>query len=173
MREPPVILVGMMLSGKSTVGKRLADKLNLPFFDLDKAIEACSGSTISALIERGEEMFREVESRTLATHLDKGTTVVLATGGGAFEAVQNRECCLNSGFVVYLKAKTETLLARHALDNTIRPLLKKGFPEKKLNELMLVREKNYMKAHWVIAVDGLYVDDIVNEIVNAYQSRDS
>ena len=173
MSRGSIILVGMMLSGKSTVGKRLAERLKLPFVDLDRAIEASSGLSISVLIRRGEEGFRKIESSILATHLDKRKAVVLATGGGAFEDAQSRKHCLKTGVVVYLKARIETLMSRHGRDDTVRPLLENGNPEEALVELTGIREVNYMKAHHAIEVDGLKVDEIVNEIVNAYQSRNS
>ena len=102
--ERPIILIGLMLSGKTTVGRILSNKLDSSFVDLDEAITENTGQSIPELFERGEDVFRATEERTARHILDEGVYGVIALGGGAFESRTTRERCLRDGFVVYLEA---------------------------------------------------------------------
>src|SRR3954470_10358170 len=122
-----VVLVGMMGAGKSTVGRRLAARLKLPFVDADNEIEAAAGMTIPEIFEsRGEDDFRNGEARVIARLLENGPGV-LATGGGAFMREETRRRIQDKAVSVWLKADADTILKRvkRRLD---RPLLQTADP---------------------------------------------
>lgn len=146
-----IVLVGLMGSGKSTVGRRLANALNLPFYDADTEIERAAGETINEIFElRGEEVFRRGEAKVIARLLE-GKQCVLATGGGAFMNEETRQIIKDRGISVWLKADLDLLMARVLRRNT-RPLLKKGDPEQTMRRLMEEREPYYAEAD--IAVES-------------------
>src|SRR5579863_1922789 len=120
-----VALVGLMGAGKTSIGKRLAQELHLPFIDADSEIEQAAGESVEDIFERhGEAFFRDGERRVIARILD-GPPHVLATGGGAFMDPSTRALLASRAIVVWLKADIEVLLARVARRNN-RPLLKNG-----------------------------------------------
>ncbi|HEY4375987.1 MAG TPA: shikimate kinase, partial [Acidimicrobiales bacterium] len=123
-REPSVVLVGLMGSGKSTVGKKVAKLLKLPFVDADHALEARSGRTVREWFEQeGEAGFRSAEADLLATVLSDPSPVVLATGGGVVIADANRDRLRRpDAFVVYLHAEP-AFLASRTKEKDHRPLL--------------------------------------------------
>src|ERR1700727_345989 len=129
-----VVLVGMMGAGKTSVGKRLAAKLGLPFVDADAEIEAGAQLTIPEIFERfGEAYFRECERKVIARLLTSGP-MVLATGGGAFMNATTRENIAKHGVSVWLKPSFDVLLAR-VRKKSNRPLLKTANPEETLRRL--------------------------------------
>lgn len=108
-----VALVGMMGAGKSTVGRRLATLLEVPFVDLDRLVEARAGASITDLIANGQEaLFREWESRCLSEVLGGSSVQVLATGGGATESAYNRQRLVASARVIWIDAEPEILYQR-------------------------------------------------------------
>ena len=130
-----VVLVGMMGAGKTSVGKRLAAKLGLPFVDADAEIEAGAQLTISEIFERfGEAYFREGERKVIARLLTSGP-MVLATGGGAFMNATTRENIARHGVSIWLKPSFDILLAR-VRKKSNRPLLKTANPEETLRRLL-------------------------------------
>lgn len=165
-----IVLVGLMGSGKSSIGRRLAERLGLPFVDADAEIEAAAGCTIEDFFERyGEEEFRKGERRVMKRLLS-GPAHVLSTGGGAFIDPETREAISQSGISVWLRADLETLLERVARRND-RPLLKRGDPEAILQALMDARYPIYAKADITVdSTDGppRITVDRVTEALDAY-----
>ena len=134
--------MGMMGAGKSTIGRRLAKRLHLPFVDSDSEIEQAAGLSISDIFSRyGEGEFRDGERRVIARLLRAGPCV-LATGGGAFVQTDTRADILANGIAVWLDVPVETLVERTARRNT-RPLLQSGDPATILREMLATREHFY------------------------------
>jgi shikimate kinase len=130
-----LVLVGMMGAGKSSVGRKLATRLALPFVDADTEIEAAAGMTIPEIFEiRGEPEFRSGEARVIARLLDGGPQV-LATGGGAFMNAETRKLIGQKGVSVWLKADFDILM-RRIRRRTDRPLLRTADPETTLRQLI-------------------------------------
>ena len=146
-----VALVGMMGAGKSSVGKRLATRLNLPFRDADTEIETAAGCTINEIFERyGEPAFRDGERRVIARLLTEPPQV-LATGGGAFIDDATRAEIKKHAVSIWIKAPLEVLLDRVTRRDT-RPLLKNGDPREIVTRLLAEREPIYAQAD--LAVDS-------------------
>ncbi len=141
-----IVLVGLMGAGKSTVGRRLAARLGLPFVDADAEIERASGLSIAEIFERfGEAHFRDGERRVIA-RLIGGPPKVIATGGGAFVAPDTRALILRTAVAVWLDADIATLAERVKRRDT-RPLLRDRDPAEVLAELARVRNPLYAEAH--------------------------
>jgi len=157
-------LVGLPGSGKSTVGRQLARRLQLPFADSDQVIEQRLGCPIRVFFEReGEERFRDIE----AAVIDELTQQpgVLSTGGGAVLRAANREHLRSRGKVVYLKSTPEELFRRLRHD-TQRPLLQVSDPLQRLRDLYAARDPLYREtAHFVIETGRPSVATLVNMIV--------
>ena len=140
-----IVLVGLMGAGKTKIGRRLATRLNLPFFDSDTEIEAAAGETIEEIFRnRGEAVFRDGERRVIARLLAQPAHV-LATGGGAFMEPSTRTLIAQRGVSVWLRADLDVLLARVARRNN-RPLLQQQDPRAILAELIERRYPIYAKA---------------------------
>ena len=156
-------LIGNMGSGKTTVGKRVAERLGLPFYDLDQRIEQATGLTIAELFtQQGEARFRDLESCALAeiAYLPQG---VVATGGGVVLRADNRALMRSRGWVIYLRASPDTLWRRlkHATD---RPLLRTESPYETLRAIVQARESLYQEADWVIETDALSPEEVAEAI---------
>lgn len=149
-----IVLVGLMGAGKSSIGRRLAQALALPFTDADAEIEAAAGLTVEEIFAReGEPEFRTGERRVIARLLDNPTQV-LATGGGAFMDAATRALMRERAVTVWLRADVELLLARVSRRNN-RPLLKTGDPRAVLERLIAERYPIYAEADIVVdSVDG-------------------
>src|SRR5271165_189856 len=160
--ERSIVLVGMMGAGKTSVGKRLAARLGLPFVDADAEIEAGAQLTIPEIFERfGEAYFRDGERRVIARLLNSGPQV-LATGGGAFMNKTTRDTIAAHGVSIWLKPDVEVLLAR-VRKKSNRPLLQTDDPEKTLRRLLYERSPTYALADITIeSRDGPH--DVVVEI---------
>lgn len=147
-RTPGIYLVGFMGSGKSTVGRVLADELGWSFFDLDDEIEGVAGSSISEIFDKqGEEMFRALESAALAKRVravQSGHPQVIALGGGALMNDKNFELVANHGVVVWLDAPFD-LIERRVAAESHRPLAR---DPQKLRELFEQRSPRYALAHY-------------------------
>lgn len=140
-----IVLVGMMGSGKSTVGSRLAARLALPFVDADHEIEVAAGMSIPDIFaSRGEAEFRAGEQRVIARLLTQGPQV-LATGGGAFMNADTRARIAERGVSVWLKADPDTLM-RRVRKRGNRPLLQTSDPDATLRALLMEREPVYALA---------------------------
>ena len=145
IRERSIVLVGLMGSGKSTIGRRLAQRLGMAFADADDEIERAAGMTISDMFAKfGEAHFRDGERRVIARLL-AGRPHVLATGGGAFINDETRALILKDGLSIWLDADIPTLVERVAR-RSHRPLLKDRDPGQVLRELAAVRNPIYAEA---------------------------
>lgn len=141
----PIVLIGLMGAGKSTVGRRLAARLRLPFVDADNEIEAAAGMSIADIFERyGEAHFRDGERRVIARLID-GTPKVIATGGGAFINDDTRALILDQAVAIWLDADTAVLADRVKRRDT-RPLLRGKDARHVLLELARVRNPVYALA---------------------------
>ena len=160
-----VALVGLPGSGKSTVGRQLARRLQLPFLDSDHVIEARLGCSIREYFEReGENSFRDVEESVL-DELSQRETGVLSTGGGAVLRKLNRDRLRQRTTVVYLKSNPDELFRRLRHDVN-RPLLQVAEPLTRLRELHAVRDPLYREAaHYVVETGRPSVSTLVNMIV--------
>lgn len=144
-----VVLVGLMGAGKSTVGRRLAERLRLPFIDSDDEIVKAADLTISEIFERfGEQYFRDGERKVISRLLD-GPPCILATGGGAFLSDENRTVISASGVSVWIAAELETLWDR-VRDKPGRPLLQGDDPKRVLSDLLEARYPVYGLADIVV-----------------------
>ncbi|MDP3408702.1 shikimate kinase [Bosea sp. (in: a-proteobacteria)] len=138
-----IVLVGMMGSGKSSVGRRLATRLGLPFVDADTEIETAAGMTISEIFaQRGETEFRNGERRVISRILTTRAPLVLATGGGAFMNAETRARIADLGISIWLKAEPEVLM-RRVRKRSNRPLLQTADPEATLRAMLAEREPVY------------------------------
>jgi shikimate kinase len=159
-----IVLVGMMGAGKSSIGRRLAQRLAIPFVDADTEIEIAAGMSIADIFAvRGEPEFRTGEARVIARLLDGGAQV-LATGGGAFMNADTRAAIAAKGISVWLKAEFEVLMKRIKRRHD-RPLLKTDDPGAKLQELIDLRYPTYALADLTVQSREIPHDKIVDEIV--------
>jgi len=143
--DRPIVMVGMMGAGKSAIGRRLAQRLGMPFVDADAEIERAAGCTIGEIFEKhGEAVFRDGERRVIARLL-VGPVGVLATGGGAFMDPETRARIRAGAISVWLKADLDTLVERVSRRNH-RPLLQIGEPREVLAQLMAERYPVYAEA---------------------------
>jgi shikimate kinase len=159
-----IVMIGMMGAGKSSIGRRLAARLGIPFVDADAAIEEAAGMSVADIFEaHGEPSFRSGEARVIARLLDNGPQV-LATGGGSFVNPDTRARIHDKGISVWLKADTEVLLRRvKRRDN--RPLLKGGDPQATLTALLAAREPYYGEADMTVLSREVPHEIIVEEII--------
>ena len=160
-----IFLVGAMGAGKSTVGRRLAKKLDAQFYDSDKAIEEKTGVNIPTVFEyEGENGFRQREEKII-NELCQLDGIVLATGGGAILSETTRKLLSTRGMVFYLKASVDTLVSR-TKGATNRPLLKTSNKQQTLSALLERRDPLYLKiADHVITTDRHTTNWAVNQIL--------
>jgi shikimate kinase len=164
--DRPVVLVGLMGVGKSTVGRRLARRLGLPFVDSDSAIEDASGFSAAEVYERfGEKDFRDGERRLVA-RLVEGEVRVIATGGGAFVDPRTRDLLNERAITVWLDAPVDVLAERTSRRNT-RPLLRTADPKATLERLSEERKPSYEEAHIHIRSGNGAHRDVVEAILKA------
>jgi shikimate kinase len=164
--DRPIVLVGLMGVGKSTVGRRLARRLSLPCVDSDAAIEDAAGLSPAEVFERyGEHDFRDGERRLVA-RLVEGSVRVIATGGGAFVDPRTRELLNSRAITVWLDAPVDILTERTSRRDT-RAQLRNGDPKATLERLADERRQSYEQAHvHVKSGDGAH-KDVVEAIVRA------
>jgi len=161
-----VVLVGLMGVGKTTVGRRLAKALQLPFKDADAEIEAAAGRSVSDIFsERGEAEFRAGEQRVIARLLS-GPPLVLATGGGAFLNAETRALVRQLAVSIWLRADLDVLVRRVNRRDT-RPLLRGRDPREVLQRLMLERDPVYAEADLVVETSETPHDAAVAAILAA------
>lgn len=147
--QRPIALVGLMGVGKSTVGRKLAGRLRLPFADADAEIEAAAGMSIADIFAGfGEDHFRDGERRVIARLVD-GARKVIATGGGAFVNDGTRRLLLERALVVWLDADIDTLVQRVSRRDH-RPLLRDKDPAAVLSGLAAARDPLYAEAHFKV-----------------------
>jgi shikimate kinase len=161
-----VVLVGLMGAGKTKIGRRLAIRLGLPFFDSDQEIEAAAGETIEEIFaNRGEQAFRDGERRVIARLL-AGPVHVLATGGGAFMDPMTRAVIARRGVSLWLRADLDVLVQRVSR-RADRPLLKAGEPRAILGELIARRHPIYAEAEVTVESGDGSPEATVNRAIAA------
>jgi len=159
-----IVLVGMMGAGKSSIGRRLAGRLGIPFIDADTEIVSAAGMTIPEIFEKhGEPYFRAGEARVIARLLDNGPQV-LATGGGSVMDPQTRALIGQKSISIWLKADIDVLLKRTKRRND-RPLVEK------IKDLLPVREPIYAQADIIIQSRDEPHDTIIDEIMGELPKR--
>ncbi len=160
----PLVLVGMMGAGKTTVGRRLAARLGRHFVDSDEEIEKAAQMTIPEIFEqRGEAEFRHGETRVIARLL-KEHNLVLATGGGAFVNAETRALVKTEAVSVWLKAEVDVLFARVSRRSN-RPLLKTENPRKTLETLVEARYPIYAEADVTVISRDVPQDAVAADVV--------
>jgi shikimate kinase len=166
VRSNPLVLIGLMGAGKTSIGKRLASTLDVPFSDADQEIEKAAGKSINEIFaEHGEAFFRDGERRVIARLLNSGG-MVLATGGGAFMNAETRKSVGQRGISVWLKADIDLLMNRVMRRDT-RPLLRNGDPRGVMEKLIGERYPVYAEADVIIDSRDVPHDVIVGEIIEA------
>ncbi|HTK79572.1 MAG TPA: shikimate kinase [Rhizomicrobium sp.] len=165
-----VALVGMMGAGKSSLGRRLAARLNVPFRDADAEIEAAAGCSINDIFDRfGEGAFRDGERKVMARLLNDAPHV-LATGGGAFIDPETRTRIKETALSVWINVPLEVLISRVGRRNT-RPLLRNGDPKEILTQLLREREHIYGEADLTINSEDAPHGAAVERILTALTER--
>ncbi len=170
-----IILIGYRATGKTTLAKLLAERLDCDWIDADVEIELRAGKSIARVFaEDGEPAFRDLEARVIAD-LCSRERLVLAAGGGAPLRPASRQIMRQSGTVVWLVASPETILARMSADETTagrRPNLTEHDPLEEIIQLLVVREPIYRSsAHLTIDTEGKTPEQIVDEILDLFSRR--
>ena len=165
-----IVLVGMMGAGKSTIGRRLAARLQLPFSDADTEIETAHRMTIPEIFQNyGEPYFRDGEARVIARILE-GRPVVLATGGGAFMREETRNRIRDKAVSIWLKADVDIIMKR-VKRRADRPLLQTEDPAATVSRLLEAREPVYQTADLTIASRDVPHDKIVEECIETLRAH--
>ena len=163
-----LVLIGLMGSGKTSIGQKLAKALTLPFSDSDHEIAIAAGCSIEDFfVQYGEPAFREGEAKVIKRLLN-GTSKVIATGGGAYMCPVVREKIKEKGISVWLRADLEVLLERTSRRSE-RPLLKTKNPRATLKELMDLRYPIYAQADIVVESDHECIDITIDSIIESLQ----
>ncbi len=169
--DMPLVLIGLMGAGKTTVGRRLAKRLGRRFVDADEEIERAAGMSVADYFEHyGEPAFREGERRVIARLLDEAEPIVLATGGGAYMDEETRNTIQNKAMSIWLKADLDLLVARTSKRNT-RPLLRNGNPREILKDLMDKRYPVYGSSDVTVETGNVPHDSVVDLILTALKEK--
>lgn len=167
-----IFLIGMPGAGKSTIGKEIAERKKLPFFDLDKEIEKEDGRSVTDIFSQsGESFFRDIETRTLLKITDSIKSFVMATGGGTPCFHSNMKLMVEKGFTVFLDPPLD-LIEKRLSGNRTRPLLNNetDVPLKsRLEELLRKRQSFYKQAALRIADETVLTDRIIQLLPNSFQ----
>lgn len=164
--QRPIVLVGLMGAGKTSVGRRLAEKLAIPFVDADHEIEAAAGKSIKEIFaDHGEPYFREGERRVIQRLIGNGAQV-LATGGGAYMNDETRQRIQDSGISVWLRASLPLLMKR-VLKRQDRPLLQADDPEAVMRGLIDKRYPVYALADVTVESRDVQHGQMVNDVIRA------
>jgi shikimate kinase len=161
-----IVLVGLMGAGKTSIGRRLAEKLGLTFVDADQEIEKAAGKSIPDIFaDHGEAHFRDGERRVIARLLEAGSQV-LATGGGAFMNPETRAAIKAHGISIWLRAELDVLLKRVAKRGG-RPLLEQNDPAEVLQNLINIRYPVYAEADIIVQSRDVQHTEMVNAVLKA------
>ena len=164
-----IVMVGLMGCGKTSVGRRTAQQLGLPFVDADEAIEQAAGKTIKEIFDdHGEAYFRDGERRVIARLL-RSAPQVLATGGGAFMNAETRAAIAATGVAVWLKADLP-LLMRRVMKRSNRPLLQSANPEEVMRGFMATRYPIYAEAPVTVESRDIAHDAMATRVIEALNS---
>lgn len=165
LKGRPIVLIGMMGAGKTTVGRRLAARLNRDFIDSDAEIETAAGMQIADIFNiHGEPEFRAGETRVISRIL-KQSNIILGTGGGAFMGARTRELIKAMALSVWLKAEFDLLFARVSRRSN-RPLLHTPNPRKTLHNLMTERYPTYAEADITVTSRDVPHEIVANQIID-------
>jgi len=165
-----IVLTGFMGTGKSAVGRYLAEHLKVPFVDSDEALQKQAGRSIRSIFEQdGEAAFRALESKVVAELASHDRTVI-ATGGGVLLNPANRDALRRTGILVCLTAKVGTLLERMRGDLS-RPLLAGGDPQARIEGLLQEREAVYAQCEIQVSTDGKTIAEVAQTILSAIGTR--
>ena len=167
-----IVLIGMMGSGKSTIGVLLSKKMNMKFIDLDSKIETIEKQTISQIFKlKGEKYFRTKEAETILSLLNsKEKELVLSLGGGSFLDEKVRKNVKNNSFSFWLNWKPTTIIKR-IRKSSKRPLIR-GLSDQEIEKMMLERNKYYVKSNFKIDCDNHKKNEIVDRIVSILKKNE-
>ncbi len=174
-KQVKIFLIGYMCSGKTTLGKQIAEKLNIPFIDLDREIERNSGKTITSIFQTdGEDSFRQIEKTELSKLIKNQNQFVMATGGGTPCYFNNMDVMKKNGLVIYLNVGVRELVRRNLESPETRPLLR-GLNELEMlsfiNNHLTSRLPYYKKANLTLKENDLDLDKIIQDIKLMTHSR--
>ena len=166
-----IFLIGPMGAGKTTIGRQLAKKLSIQFYDSDHEIEQRTGADIPLIFEiEAEEGFRKRESQVIA-ELVLLENIVLSTGGGAIMNPENRQVLVDNGQIIYLKSTPEKLFKRTA-DDKRRPLLQSEDRLEKIKKILVEREPVYLAmANEIIDTDKISIKQIIQKIIELIKNK--
>ncbi len=168
-----LVLIGMMGSGKSTIGRRVAKELNWAFYDVDSEIERVQNLKIPEIFAlKGEGKFRSLE-KEMIQKLSQKDKVVLSTGGGAPCSAENWKALSQEAVILWLKASPKQLLERvQKKPLEVRPLLKQGIsPLEVITQLLNSREKIYKKADYILETDGWTIPEVCQKILDLLRTK--
>jgi len=161
-----IYLIGFMGTGKSTVGRMLAEDLGANFVDTDKMVEGKTGKTISDIFEESsEEEFRRLETDVLREITEKDNLVV-STGGGIVVTRGNLELMKETGIVITLIADVQTIMDRVMADGSNRPLLEVDEPFEEIKKLLFDRASFYINAHHIVETSDISAREAANQILD-------
>ncbi|MDD5773182.1 MAG: shikimate kinase [bacterium] len=159
-----IVLIGFMATGKTILGKLLAERLNMKFIDTDVLIEENEGKKISKIFEKeGEKYFRNLEKEVIKKVSRKNNTVI-STGGGVVLLPENIERLKRKGIIICLKTRPEVILERIKLQKGIRPLLNKPEPLKEIKSILKKRAPYYKQADFTIDTSDFEAEKIIDRI---------
>ena len=165
-----IVLTGFMGTGKTTIGRALAKKLQMRLVDIDEEIEKEQKMSINDIFSRhGEPHFRDIET-AMIQELSRDKNIIISTGGGAVLRDENMEALKENGIIFCLNATAETILERTGRSKD-RPLLKVENPKEKINELLAYRRPFYERAGIMIETDGKTPLEVVQEIMEIVKWR--
>ncbi len=166
-----IVFLGMMGSGKTSIGSLISQKLKLEFVDTDQYIENKLDMKISKIFKiKGEEFFREYEEKTTLNILKK-KKIVISLGGGAFLNQKIRDEILKNHLSFWLKCDSKTLIKR-IRNSTKRPLAFKA-SNNELNDMIKLRSKYYIKAKYKVDCSGLNKNEVINKIIDIYETKEA
>ena len=167
-----IVLIGMMGSGKSTIGALLSKKMNMKFIDVDSKIETIEKQTISQIFKlKGEKYFRAIEVETILSLLDsKEKQLVLSLGGGSFLNEKVRKNVKNNSLSFWLNWKPSTIIKR-IRKSSKRPLIQ-GLEDQEIEKMMLERNKYYARSNFKINCDNHKKNEIVDKIVSVLKNNE-
>ncbi len=165
-----IVLVGFMGTGKTTVGRALAERLGMEFVELDAEVEEREGMSIKEIFERyGEPYFRDLETEAVKMFSEK-EGLVISTGGGVVLRKENMDALRKKGIIICLWADPETILKRTS-KNSDRPLLNVPDPLSRIKELLSYRRPFYEQADIMITNDSKDIDEVVKEIMDKLKEK--
>ncbi len=166
-----IVLTGFMGVGKSTVGKKLSSQLHMRFVDTDYMIERNERMSIPKIFSsKGEDYFRDIESK-MVEKASKFNNTVISTGGGVVLREQNINHLRKNGIIILLTANVETIL-RHTSKNKKRPLLQHENAEERIRQILKDREAFYQNNDYEIDVSVLSIAEVCNEIIHFYRGSE-